>query len=120
MMKNEKTYAERLKYAQKRVKSIRDFHTHVVVYILVNAFLIIIGGHVLNLTTRDGSNPDPNLQEWLNWNNYLTPALWGIGLLLNGIYVYRHKFHFFKRWEERQIQKYLKEERQEDDRFNRK
>jgi len=103
--------SERFKRAKKRVDELKRFFKHLKAYIIVNIFLLLIKGGVLGFITIDGEAVNINFLDWVDYNFLLTPILWGIGLLIHGLYVYRHKFRFLKDWEQRQIRKYLEEDR---------
>ncbi len=101
-----------LKYkkAQKRVKEIKDFYTHLTVYIVVNVILISIH---LGLFQRGLS--DLNIPKW---SMFTTPFFWGIGLFFHWLKVFKNNFKFFKDWEDRKIQEYLDKEEEEINKAN--
>ena len=69
---------ERYNLAYKRVKRIKGFYVHLLVYILVNAF-IISGNYYTN------SHKDYNF--W-SFEIFSTALFWGIGLLAHGLSVF--------------------------------
>jgi hypothetical protein len=72
---DERTHAGSLRErALRRLKKRRDFHGHLIVYVLVNSFLVAIWG----LTDRDG----------FFWPVFPLAA-WGIGVVMNAWDVYR-------------------------------
>ncbi len=82
---------EKLLEAKKRVKALKDFYGHVVVYVVVNSGLFLI-----NLIT----SPDV---WWFYW-----PVIgWGIGLAIHGITVYTDQTVFGKEWEEKKIKEIM-------------
>ena len=82
---------ERYQRARSRVRQIKGFYIHAAVYVLVNAFLVLV-----NLgTTRAG--------WWSVW-----PLLgWGIGLAAHGLAVFGIGGLWGPQWEERKIQQLL-------------
>ena len=62
--------------AYKQVKRIKGFYTHLLVYILVNAFLICRG-----VIFKD-------TQEFWRWETFSTAIFWGIGLTAHGLSVF--------------------------------
>ncbi|WP_318640299.1 2TM domain-containing protein [Flavobacterium ardleyense] len=88
----------RFERAQKKVKSIKGFYTHFVVYLLVNAFIII--SLYLNL--------DKGEQFW-HFSTFSTPLFWGIGLAFHGLNVFGQTLFFGNKWEERKIQEFMNE-----------
>ncbi len=96
---------DKLNKAKKKVKEIKGFYSHLTVYIIINVFLILAQ---MGLFTPGGLN-------WgmPGWAYFTTPFFWGIGLFFHGLYVFQHKFRFFKEWEERKIKQYMEKEEEE-------
>ncbi len=89
---------ERYNRAKKRVKGIKDFYIHLIVYLVVSIFFL-----VLNLLT----SPD---SIWFYW-----PLLgWGIGLLFHASSVFFFKGLFGEDWEERKIKEIMEKEKQDE------
>ena len=112
----EQKYYSKLDAAKKKVAEIKAFHSHVIAYITINLFLVFfIKIGVVDFLQQQMGELDPQILYWIDVNVVLTPVLWGIGLLIHGLYVYRHKFGFdpLKRWEEKQMEKLLEEEEAE-------
>lgn len=109
-MNLETEFLEKREKAKKRVNELKQFYSHIRVYILVNILLLLLKSEFIDFVTGETDHFDPNFIKWLDLNVIITPVLWGIGLLIHGLYAYRHKFVFIKRWEQVQIQKFLEEE----------
>ena len=78
---------EKLARARRQVAAIKGFYIHLLVFVLVNAFLVAI-----NLTT--GS------EWWAQW-----PLLfWGVGLLIHGLAVWGGLSRAVARWEARKVE----------------
>lgn len=88
----------RFRRAQKKVKAIKGFYTHLTVYLFVNAFIII--SLYLNL--------DKGEQFW-HFSTFSTPFFWGIGLVFHGLNVFKRTVFFGNKWEERKIQEFMNE-----------
>ena len=97
--------------AKKKVNAIKGFHKHLTAYIIVNFILILIKTNIM--TAFADKEFDWNFEAWLQWNTWGTVVLWGIGLAIHGIYVYRHKFKFLRNWEERKIREIIQKEEEE-------
>ncbi len=95
--------SEKLKRAKKRVDDIKGFYIHLMAYIGVNAFILI------NLILRSDS--------FWEWGHFITPVLWGIGLLFHAMHTFKFSPFFGKNWEERQIQKFIEKEKRQADKF---
>lgn len=90
---NEKAYRR----AEKRVKQVKGFYSHLFTYIVVNSGLII-----LNLATYPK-------HLWFFW-----PLLgWGIGVVCQGISVFNANPFFNKDWEEKKLKQFIEEEKQQ-------
>ncbi|WP_299665643.1 2TM domain-containing protein [uncultured Polaribacter sp.] len=90
---------------KKKVKAIKGFYVHLVVYILVNIF---ISGIIIFGLTRDG---DSSFSEALsNFGVYSTWFFWGIGMFFHWLGVFGFKSIIGSKWEERKIQQLLDKE----------
>ena len=116
-METEEQYRQRLERAKKRVEELKGFFKHVKGFIIVNLLLLFIRSGILNFVTINGQPLDDYVLRWVDLNFILTPVLWGIGLIIHGIYVYRYKFTFLKNWEEKQIKKFMDEDQQNADKY---
>lgn len=94
----ERNFMENEKYerAAKKVKRIKGFYSHLVVYIVVNLMIVIINIQQL----KPG-------ESYFQWENFLTLGFWGIGLLAHALSVFMPDFIMGKNWEERKIQEYM-------------
>ena len=100
--------------ARKRVERIKVFYWHLWIYSIANILLFILKGYALGYLSSQGIE-DKGFLNWLSLNVILTPILWGVGLLVHGLIVFRFdsfsirdlKPKFIKNWEERQIKKYM-------------
>lgn len=88
----------RFRRAQKKVKAIKGFYTHLTVYLFVNAFIII--SLYLNLDKGE---------QFLHFSTFSTPFFWGIGLVFHGLNVFKRTVFFGNKWEERKIQEFMNE-----------
>ena len=77
--------------ARRHVDQLKGFYTHALVYVLVNAGLLVLG----NFSGRT--------HTWAAW-----PALWwGIGLLGHAVWVFGFDGLLGATWEERKVREYL-------------
>tara|TARA_R100000988_G_C3988258_1_gene161125 strand:+ start:147 stop:479 length:333 start_codon:yes stop_codon:yes gene_type:complete len=106
MKTTENTKYER---ALKRVERIKKFYKHVRVYIIINIIFLLLKVKILSVI-KNGDFSDVQFEHWLNLNVYGTALIWGVGLLLHGLYVFQNKFTFFKNWEERKLKEILEQE----------
>lgn len=94
----EPDYTEERRYhlAQKKVKEIKDFYQHLMVFIFVTIMLIVI-----NLMT----SPE---YLWFIW----CILGWGVGVLFHGLKAFGVSPFFNKEWEERKIREFLEKEKE--------
>ncbi|UWX53753.1 2TM domain-containing protein [Maribacter litopenaei] len=100
----------KLERAKERLKELKGFYWHAVVYVGVNSFISIssIIGRM---------NSGANFTDVLDFGTFAVWVFWGIGLFFHGMKVFSRNPIFSKRWEERQIQKYMEKDRQEAEKF---
>ena len=98
----DKNYIEKDRYerAEKRVKRIKGFYTHAIVYVVINIMLVIV--KIQNLDSRE---------SFLQWQNFTTLFFWGIGLLAHGISIFTPNFMLGKDWEERKIKELMEKDK---------
>jgi hypothetical protein len=86
--------------AQKKVKKIKSFYIHLTVFILVNAYLLI-----LSYTNLDAN------EQFFSFNTFSTVFFWGIGLFAHGFSVFVPYFILGKDWEEKKLNEYMSKEK---------
>jgi hypothetical protein len=88
---------EKYELAYKRVKRIKGFYIHTLVYVLVNAFVII----------SSYSESKMGLNYFITAETYAMGLFWGIGLLAHGLSVFGRNLFFATEWEERKIKEFM-------------
>mgnify|MGYP000093002182 CR=1 FL=1 len=86
--------------AYKKVKRIKGFYVHFIVYVFVNLFLIV------NRRFEAHTN-----EVFFQLQTYATAFFWGIGLLAHGMSVFSKDFFFGPSWEEKKIRKYMEKDK---------
>jgi len=104
MEKLEKNYIKEQKYirAKKKMKSIKGFYVHLMVYLVINAFIIIA-----QLLDGEGWG------IFYDWGTYGTFIFWGIGLFFHGFSVFGMDLILGKTWEEDKIKKIMNREKKD-------
>ncbi len=102
--------AQKLVKAKERLRKLKGFYTHLIVYLVVNSVLtgVSIWGRV------EGGE---SFLEVLDFGSFATWLFWGIGLFFHGLRTFPHNPVFSKQWEERQIQKYMEQDKKEAEKF---
>jgi hypothetical protein len=93
---------DEIKYqeALKRVKKIKGFYTHAIVYVFVNIMIVFL--NVKNL--------DPG-ESYFQFKNFMTAFFWGIGLVAHGLSVFVPNWIIGQNWEERKIKEFMEKEK---------
>ena len=79
--------------AAKRVKRLKGFYNHAVVYFLGNLFIVI-------QNVKSGASLS-------NMDNYWTAIFWGVGLLGHGMRIFLPNMIMGKDWEEKKIRELM-------------
>jgi Na+/melibiose symporter-like transporter len=102
-MNNTNLTSEEIKYQQalKRVKKIKGFYTHLMVYVVINIGILI----------ANYRNSDANENFW-QWQTFNTVFFWGIGLVAHAMSVFMPGILMGKDWEEKKIRELMEKEKQ--------
>lgn len=102
-MNNTNLTSEEIKYQQalKRVKKIKGFYTHLMVYVVINIGLLI----------ANYRNSDANENFW-QWQTFNTVFFLGIGLVAHAMSVFMPGMLMGKDWEEKKIRELMEKEKQ--------
>ncbi|MBW7675347.1 2TM domain-containing protein [Chryseobacterium chendengshani] len=98
----ENNIEQRIRYraAEKRVKKLKGFYIHSIVFVFVNVLIL-----VLKMTKL---YPEENFWSW----EYLKlPLFWGIGLAAPGVSVFFPTVILGKRWEEEKIRELMEKDK---------
>ncbi len=101
-------YEKAVKYA----RGFREFYKHLVTYLVFVVVLLIFKTRIVYFVQVNSEQPDPELLAWVHANIFWIPIIWGAAVLMQGLYVYRHKFLFFNGWEDRKVKELMEEEEQ--------
>ncbi len=95
------TQEERYIKAKERVKKLKEFYTHLSVYIIVNTVLLLLiySGYELKI-------------NFWQLDSFFTPLGWGIGLAIHALVVFGPNLSFLKNWEREKLDQFIKEEEQ--------
>lgn len=86
----------RYRAAEKRVKKMKGFYIHALIYFCVNIFIIV----------SKAIDQMPGENFW-DWNLFAVPLFWGIGLTAHGLSVFLPTFVLGKNWEEKKIKELM-------------
>ena len=91
---------QRFERAQKRLKKISGFYKHLMVYVLVNLFLITL--QFFNLDKGE---------KFFEFSTFSTAFFWGIGLAFHAMSVFGKNIFLGSNWEEKKIQEFMEKEK---------
>lgn len=95
---------DRYEMAYKRVKRIKGFYTHLLVYVLVNGF-IIVSSFNRSLMGKE---------DFFRLETFSTALFWGIGIIAHAASVFGKDFFFGADWEERKIKEIMDKEKEQE------
>lgn len=102
--RNEFSSDERFNIAYRKVRRIKGFYSHLKVYLIVNAIIII------SSLDREFIGSHFNDSGIFEWHTYSTAFYWGIALVMHAVSVFGRDVFFSDDWEERKIQEYMNQE----------
>lgn len=106
-MVRSKKEVSKFERAQLRIKLIRGFYNHVGIFVIINAALFLFKKKLMAVFVGEVAYSNPNVTSWVDWNFYI----WLIILAVHAVLVFGNVSFLGKKWEERQIQKYMKEDK---------
>lgn len=101
----------KLNRAKKRIEELKGFYWHLASYLGVNLFISI------SKIVRNLGNGETFSEAFFDFGTFAIWFFWGIGLFFHGVKVFGSIPIFGKGWEERQIQKYIEQERTEAEKY---
>ena len=97
--------------AKKRVEELKGFFIHLMIYIFINIMITVV------ITVSMMYNGYSFWEAISNFGAFSTWLFWGIGVGFHALKVFSYNPFFNKEWEERQIQKYLDEDKRESEKY---
>ena len=88
--------------AQRKVKRLKGFYTHLIVYIVINIMIVFINSRDLDAG-----------ESYFKIENFFTAFFWGIGLLAHALSTFMPNFIFGRNWEEKKIKEFMEKEKSE-------
>ncbi|MEM1256999.1 MAG: 2TM domain-containing protein [Bacteroidota bacterium] len=95
--------------AKKRVAEYKGFFRHLKVFIFINGLFYLFKTGWLESIMPEGFPQEAYYFDWVDLN----VIIWGVILIVHGLTLYRHRLTFLKKWEDRQIRKYMDQDREE-------
>ena len=108
-----KTRDERRKLnrAKKRIEELKGFYWHLASYLIVNLVISI------SKIARNLSNGETFSESFFDFGTFAIWFFWGIGLAFHAAKVFGSVPILGRGWEERQIQKYIEQEKREAEKY---
>jgi hypothetical protein len=91
---------DEIKYqeAVKRVKRIKGFYTHALIYLVINIMIFVV-------------NVQSSTEGIFHLKNFSTAIFWGIGLVAHGMSVFMPSLILGKNWEDKKIKELMEKEK---------
>jgi len=103
MMTNKQTAREA---AKKRVQELKGYYSHITIFVIVNGILYLLKTGMLTSLLPEAFPKESYYYDWINSNI----LIWTLILIVHTLIVFLDKFTSVKKWEERQIKKYMEED----------
>ena len=100
---NEFEQADKMLRAKNKVKELKGFYIHLIVYIIVN---VCITALTVMARMSAGESFDT---AFFSFASFSTPLFWGIGLGFHAAKVFGYNPFFSKEWEKRKIKEFMHE-----------
>ncbi len=97
--------------AKKKVDNLKGFYWHLISYLLVNTMISFL---IISSMLKNGYTFSTAL---FSFNNLSVWIFWGIGLVIHALVVFKPFQLFTKDWENRQIEKYMQQEEEQENKF---
>ncbi|WP_282162754.1 2TM domain-containing protein [Ulvibacterium marinum] len=104
-------YLDKQIKAKKRVEELKGFYWHLASYVVVNLFISTMK------IVRDMGDGEAFGETFWDFGTFAVWFFWGIGLAFHAMKVFSYNPFFSKEWEERQIQKYMEEDKREAEKY---
>lgn len=102
---------DKIKRAKRKVQKLKGFYIHLTVYLLVNSFISIS-------KIVDGLSHGENFGDAIwDFDTFAVWVFWGMGIAFHAVKVFSYNPFLGKDWEERQIQKFMEEDRKESEKY---
>ena len=102
---------EKKERAKKKVEELKGFYIHLMVYVFVNIMISVV------VATSLLYSGESFFEVLTNFGVFSTWLFWGIGVFFHALKVFSYSPFFNKEWEERQIQKYIEEDKQQSEKY---
>ena len=95
--------------AQRKIVQIKSFYHHLIVFVIFNAVLLLSKNKMISALFGENTLIHSRAMDWVYWNI----LIWGLILGVHAIFVFGNVPFFVKKWEERQIKKFMEEDKPE-------
>ncbi|WP_291865185.1 2TM domain-containing protein [Maribacter sp.] len=108
-MEEKKRTREKFIQAQERVVKLRKFYVGLVRLIIFTVLLFLFNGRIIQIFIEHGLDNE-HILYWVNWTLWSVPVTIAFIMLIKGLKLFIFKNNSIKNWEDRQIEKIMKEE----------
>lgn len=95
--------------AKKRVTELRKFYVEIVRLIIFTVLLFLFNNRILQIFVDKGLDNE-HILYWVNWTLWSIPVTIAFIMLIKGLRLFIFKSNSIKKWEQRKIEKIMKDE----------
>lgn len=96
--------------ALKHVIELKEFYQHLTIYIIFLIGWSLFKSQIIEFVIIKTPNVESGFLNWLKINIALVPILWGVGLIIQFLYINRFKLSVLKKWEEKKIKEIIEKD----------
>ncbi|GGW40475.1 2TM domain-containing protein [Arenibacter certesii] len=99
------------KRAKRRIEELKGFYVHLVIFIVINLSISI------NKILRNIREGETLWEAFWDFGTFAVWIFWGVGLVFHASKTCNYNPFFTKKWEERQVKKFMEEDRKESEKY---
>ncbi|MDX1364457.1 2TM domain-containing protein [Arenibacter latericius] len=99
------------KRAKRRIEELKGFYVHLVIFVVINLSISI------NKILRNIQDGETFWDAFWDFGTFAVWIFWGVGLIFHASKTFNYNPFFSKEWEEKQIKKFMEEDRKESEKY---
>lgn len=99
------------KRAKRRIEELKGFYVHLVIFVVINLSISI------NKILRNIQYGETFWDAFWDFGTFAVWIFWGVGLIFHASKTFNYNPFFSKEWEEKQIKKFMEEDRKESEKY---
>lgn len=108
-MEQKNIHTKKFIKAKERVVAVRKFYVGLVRLIILTVLLFLFNERILQMFIERGLDNE-HILYWVNWTLWSIPVTTALIMFIKGMWLFVFKNNSIKKWEQRQIEKIMKED----------